>query len=125
MKQTVVAVFEKPLLANEALHVLVQSRFDAERLPRIRREHAATRKGATGRLWLAMRRRFEDFMDADMYLQPYACALAKGRFVIKVYVADDAEALGAKRILDLAGGKEIDFLADEWVEASGRKSAVK
>jgi hypothetical protein len=55
-------------------------------------------------------------MDADMYLQPYASALAKGRFVVKVYTTDESEAIAAQRILEAAGGKEIDFLADEWVE---------
>ena len=125
MKQTVVAVFETPLLANEALHILVQSRFDAERLPRIQGEHAPSRNTAVGRLWLAVRCRFEDFMDADMYLTPYASALLKGRFIVKVYVSDEAEALTARGILELGGGKEIDFLADEWVEAPGRKGAVK
>lgn len=125
MKQTVVAVFETPLQANEALHILNQSRFDAERLPRIEAERAPSPDTAVGRLWLAVRRRFEVFMDADMYLQPYASALSRGRFVVKVYVFDDEEALGAKRVLELGGGKEIDFLADEWVEAPGRKGTVK
>ncbi len=116
MKQTVVAVFETPLLANDALHVLIEARFDAERLPRIQRERLPVRSSPFGRIRLAIRQRLEDFMDADMYLQPYARALAIGRFVVKVYVSDDAEAIGAKRILEVAGGSEIDCLADEWVD---------
>jgi hypothetical protein len=115
VKQTVIAVFESPGMANEALHVLLRARFDAERLPRIERERRAKPSSVFVRLADSVRRRFEDFMDADMHLSPYASALAKGRFVVKVYASDDEVARGAARILVEAGGKEVDYLADEWV----------
>ena len=115
MKQTVVAVFDSPLKANEVVHVLSGARFVAERLPRIAGEAEQARQAGVAAVWDAMARCFRDFMDADMYLQPYATALAQGRFVVKVYVDDVAEASAAQRILETAGGKEVDFLADEWV----------
>jgi hypothetical protein len=116
MKQTVVGVFDSALRANEAVHVLVKSRFDAERLPRIAEVPSPSSRPANVRLWGSLVRRFRDFMDADMYLQPYASALAQGRFVVKVHALDDAEADAARRILEAGGGHEIDLLADEWVE---------
>jgi hypothetical protein len=115
MKQTVVAVFDSPLRANEAVHVLVKARFDAERLPRIAPAPSPSSRPAHVPLWDALVRRFHDFMDADMYLQPYASALAQGRFVVKVHALDDSEASAAQRILEAGGGREIDLLADEWV----------
>lgn len=114
MKQTVVAVFESSLKADDAVHVLRGARFVAERLPRIARQDDQVRQAATSAVWRAMTRRFREFMDADMYLQPYATALAQGRFVVKVYVDDLAEATAAQRILETFGGTQIDFLADEW-----------
>ncbi len=116
MKQTVVGVFESALRANDVLHVLVAARFDAERLPRIPEAPSPARRPAGIRFWDTLVRRFRDFMDADMYLQPYASALAKGRFVVKVHALDDSEASAAQRILEAAGGREIDLLADEWVD---------
>ncbi len=117
MKQTVVGIFDSALRANEALRVLVKARFDAERLPRIPDFPSPIRRPAQMRLWDTLVRRVRDFMDADMYLQPYASAMAKGRFVVKVYALDDSEASAAQRILEAAGGREIDLLADEWVES--------
>jgi hypothetical protein len=117
MKQTVVGVFDSALRANEAVHVLVKARFDAERLPRMAQAVSPPGRGAKKRPWDALVRRFRDFMDADMYLPHYAGALAQGRFVVKVRAGDDAEALAAQRILLAAGGREIDLLADEWVDA--------
>ena len=116
MKQTVVACFESPLKANETVHLLLQARFDAERLPRISHEPRPGRRSGLSHFMDGIVRRFRDFMDADMYLQPYARALARGCFVVKVHAADDPEAAAAKRILEAAGGREIDVLADEWVE---------
>ncbi len=116
MKQTVVGVFDSPLGANEVVHVLVSARFVAERLPRISQGAAPRRHGAAPKLFETIARKFRDFMDADMYLQPYAHALAKGRFVVKVYAADASEAVAARRILEAAGGKDIDLLADERVD---------
>ena len=116
MKQTVLGVFESPLRANEVVHILIRARFEAERLPRIAEAASSRPHSASLRLLKTLARKFRDFMDADMYLQPYASALAKGRFVVKVYTTDESEAIAAQRILEAAGGKEIDFLADEWVE---------
>ena len=113
MKQTVVSVFESPLKANEAVHVLVQARFIADRLPRIARDATPPANSRSGHAWARIRQRWRDFIDADMYLQPYAQALAKGHFVVKVYVYDAAEAAAAKAILEAAGGTGIDFVADE------------
>ncbi len=114
--QIVVAVFESPLKANEAVHILLQARFTAERLPRISREPARTSPSRIFRLLDKIARKFRDFMDADIYLQPYARALAKGRFVVKVHAAHAPEVVAAMRILEVAGGKEIDTLADDWVD---------
>ena len=116
MKQTVVGIFDSALRANEAVHVLVKARFDAERLPRISEAVSPLRRPGKMRPWDRLVRRFRDFMDADMYLQPYARALAEGRFVVKVYALDDSEASAAQRILEAGGGHEIDLLADEWVK---------
>ena len=113
MKQTVVGVFDSPIGANEVVHVLVSARFVAERLPRVSQGTPARRHGAALRLFETIARRFRDFMDAGMHLQPYAHALAKGRFIVKVHAADASEALAARRILEAAGGKDIDLLADE------------
>ena len=90
MKQTVVGIFDSALRANEALRVLVKARFDAERLPRIPDFPSPIRRPAQMRLWDTLVRRVRDFMDADMYLQPYASAMAKGRFVVKVYALDES-----------------------------------
>ena len=116
MKQTVVGVFDSALRANEVVHVLVAARFEAERLPRVGQGSPPTTRSAMARLLDAAARRFRDFMDADMDLQPDARALAKRCFVVKVHAVDDSEALCARRILEAAGGKQIDVLADEWVE---------
>jgi hypothetical protein len=113
MKQTVVAVFESPLQANETVHVLVQARFVAERLPHISRERAQSRRSAALAAWQALRCGIHDFLDADSDLPPYAQALASGRFIVKVHVEDDAEALAARRILETAGGQELDALDEE------------
>jgi hypothetical protein len=51
-----------------------------------------------------------------MYLSPFARALVQGRFVVKVYASHNSEAVAARRILEAAGAKEIDSLADAWVE---------
>jgi hypothetical protein len=64
----------------------------------------------------AIVRRIQAFMDADMYLSPFARALVQGRFVVKVYASHNSEAVAARRILEAAGAKEIDSLADAWVE---------
>lgn len=117
MKETVVACFESPLMANEAVRILQQARFDAERLPRISRESPPRRSSVVSRFLEAVVRKLRDFMDADMYLQPYASALARGQFVVKVYAAHDLEVAAARRILEIAGGAQIDVLADEWVES--------
>jgi hypothetical protein len=114
MKQTVVGVFESPLVANEAVHVLRQARFEAERIPRIMQ--AAPARPLPRRLLDAMAQGLRDFMEADRTLRPYARALAKGRFVVRVHADHSLEAVAARRILETAGGKEIDVLADEWVE---------
>lgn len=119
MKQTVVAQFDSLLKANEAVRVLLQARFEADRLPRRPGQSEDSATGHSSSLLRLARtavRKFQDFMDADMYLQPYARALARGCFVVKVYAAHDLEAVAAKKILAMAGGKEIDVLADEWVE---------
>lgn len=117
MMRTVVAVFESPLKANEAVHILLQARFAAERLPRISREPARTRSSAVPHLLHTIAGKFRDFMNADMHLQPYARALAKGRFVVKVHAVHEPEVVAARRILEVAGGKEIDVLADAWVDS--------
>ena len=113
MRQTVVAVFESPLLANDAVHVLEKARFDVERLPRVSLTTADSDGSLLGRLWSTIRRKLEALMDSDMYLQPYAQALARGSFVVKVYVDDDSEAFAVRQIVAAAGGREIDSLADE------------
>jgi hypothetical protein len=117
MMRTVVATFESPLKANEAVHVLLQGRFAAERLPRIWRGPSRTSSSSFLRLLDTIARKFRDFMDADMYLQPYARALAKGRFVVKVHAVHDPEIAAARKILEVAGGKEIEVLADAWPDS--------
>ena len=114
--RTVVATFESPLKANEALHILLQARFAAERLPRISRGPSRAPSSPFLRLLDTIARKFRDFMDADLHLQPYAHALANGRFVVKVHAVHDPEIVAARKILEVAGGKEIDVLADAWVE---------
>jgi hypothetical protein len=52
-------------------------------------------------------------MDSRKTLQPYARALAQGRFVVKVYTDQETEAIAACRILETAGGKVIDVLPHE------------
>ena len=113
MKQTVIGVFGSPLRANEVVHILVRARFEAERLPRIAEAAPAHPHPAPRRLLESLARRFRDIMDADRILQPYASALAKGRFIVKVHAADNAEAIAAQRILEAAGGREIDLLVAE------------
>lgn len=117
MKQTVVGVFESPLSANETLHVLLTARFVAERLPPIGAPGATQRQGSMPRRLLdALARKCRIFMAADMYLQPYASALARGRFVLKVHAADPSETVAARRILEAAGGKEVEVLEDYWFD---------
>lgn len=114
--RTVIAIFDSPLKANEAVHVLLQARFAAERLPRISREPAREPRSRILRLLVAIARKSRDFMDADMHLQPYARALTKGCFVVKVHAIHEPEIVAAKRILEVAGGREIDVLADAWID---------
>ncbi len=115
--RTVVAIFESPLKANEAVHILLQARFSAERLPRISRDSAQARSSLVRRMLGTIAGRVHRFIDVDTSLQPYASALASGRFVVKVRAVQDPEVVAAKRILELAGSKEIDVLAGAWVDS--------
>lgn len=116
MKQTVVAIFESPLVANEAVRVLQQSRFVAERIPRIAQVRSPGAHPDRRRIFDAIAGRLRHFIDADLYLPPYARALVKRRFVVKVHADHSLEAVAARRILEVAGGKEIDVRAADWVE---------
>jgi predicted glycoside hydrolase/deacetylase ChbG (UPF0249 family) len=118
MKQTIVGIFETPLSANETVHVLKSAGFVAERIPRQARQRATDElRPLPSRVIGAITRKIRAFMDADMYLSPFASALAQGRFVVKVHAAHVAEAVAARRILEVAGAKEIDALTDDRVES--------
>jgi hypothetical protein len=114
MKQTIVGIFETPLGANETLHVLESAGFVAERIPRLVRQQVADHlRSLPRRLADAIGRKIQAFMDADMYLSPFASALAQGRFVVKVYASHDSEAVAARRILEAAGARGVDSLIQE------------
>ena len=118
MKQTIVGIFETPLGANETVHVLKSAGFVTERIPRQARQRASDDlRPLPRRVVDAIVCRIQAFMDADMYLSPFASALAQGRFVVKVYASHDPEAVAARKILEAAGAKEIDSLSEEWVES--------
>lgn len=118
MKQTVVGIFETPLGANETVHVLKSAGFVTERIPRQGGQRAPDESHSLpSRVVGAIARKFQAFMDADMYLSPFARALAQGRFVVKVYTSHDSEAVAARRILEAAGAREVDSLTEEWIES--------
>jgi hypothetical protein len=114
MKQTIVGIFETPLGANETLHVLDSAGFVAERIPRLARQPAGDDlRPLPSRIADSIVRRIQAFMDADMYLSPFASALAQGRFVVKIYASHAAEAVAARKILEAAGAREIASLTEE------------
>jgi hypothetical protein len=118
MKQTIVGIFETPLGANETLHVLESAGFVAERIPRLARQQVGDdQRPLPSRVADAIGRRIQAFMDADTYLSPFASALARGRFVVKIHASHAAEAVAARKILEAAGAREIDSLTEEWTTA--------
>lgn len=118
MKQTIVGIFETPLGANETVHVLKSAGFVTERIPRQAGQRATDEPHSLpSRVVGAIARKFQAFMDADMYLSPFASALAQGRFVVKVHASHASEAFAARKILEAAGAKEIDSLTEEWFES--------
>ncbi len=117
MKQTIIGIFETPLGANETVHVLKSAGFASERIPRQAGRQAADElRPLPGRLARAIGRWIQAFVDADMYLSPFASALAQGRFVVRVYASHACEAVAARKILEAAGAREIESLPEEWVE---------
>jgi hypothetical protein len=118
MKQPIVGIFETPLGANETLHVLECAGFVAERIPCLVRQPTGDGlRPLPSRVADAIVRKIQAFVDADMYLSPFASALAQGRFVVKIYASHAAEAMAARKILQAAGAREIDSLTEEWIDS--------
>ena len=117
--RTIVGIFESRRDAEAVIATLTSARFAARCVPcvRERAEEAsstARHRPPLRRMFSALRARLQALMDADLRMAPFAWALRRGAFVVKVFVDDAPEANAARRILAYAGARDIDALTDEW-----------